>query len=49
VLPPLALRTDLLAGIAAPRPVIEVGTLGDRAVFGRPLLGAGIGLELSTR
>lgn len=46
-LPPLGLRADVLAGVAAPRPVIQTEGRDSYAVFGRPLLAAGLGLSLS--
>lgn len=46
-LPPVGLRADALVGIAAPRPVIRVEGQGSDAIFGRPLLALGLGVQVS--
>src|SRR5690606_360907 len=47
--PPLALRGDLLAGVAAPRPVIRLAGRESDVAFGRPLVSFGIGVEVAIR
>lgn len=42
----LALRLDGLAGVAAPRPVVQAGPAAEVA-FGRPVLAVGLGVELT--
>lgn len=46
-LPPLGLRLDALTGFTTPRPVFKVYGRDSDAVFGRPMLGLGLGLEMS--
>ncbi|NUQ77728.1 MAG: hypothetical protein HUU21_29685 [Polyangiaceae bacterium] len=46
-LPPVGIRADALVGIAAPRPVIRVEGQTSDAVFGRPLLALGLGIQVS--
>jgi hypothetical protein len=48
-LPPLSLRADAVAGVAAPRPVIRVAGRGSDAIFGQPLLTFALGLEVAIR
>lgn len=46
-LPPLGLRAEILAGIAAPRPVIRLAGREDDGLFGRPLVAFALGLQMS--
>lgn len=46
-LPPLSLRADVLVGIAAPRPVVELGEGREDAYFGRPLIAFGLGIGMT--
>jgi hypothetical protein len=46
-LPPLGLRAEILAGIAAPRPVIRLAGREDDGLFGQPLLAFALGLQMS--
>jgi len=49
VLPPLGLRADVAAGVARPRPVIQIVGRDSDAVFGQPMLTLGVGLEVLIR
>lgn len=46
-LPPFGIRADVIAGVAAPRPVIQLVGRSESAIFGRPLLAFGLSAEVS--
>lgn len=49
ILPSMALRADLLAAIATPRPVLRLPDRNADVYFGQPLLTIGLGLDLKLK